>query len=181
MNVKLADFGNVSVSGRKSTVGFGTLDQGMSMTNRSEDLYLDIISNAELGKFFPSSYGIRIPFYFSYTNQISNPEYNPLMPDIEMNSALANLGRNQRDSLLRVTQNYLTRKSFNFTNVRKIRTSIDRAPMPWNIENFSATYAFSENYQRDHLTELALQQNHRAALDYTFASEGDYSFEPFKN
>lgn len=181
MNVKLADFGNVSVSGRKSTVGFGTLDQRMSMTNRSEDLYLDIISNAELGKFFPSSYGIRIPFYFSYTNQISNPEYNPLMPDIEMNSALANLGRNQRDSLLRVTQNYLTRKSFNFTNVRKIRTSIDRAPMPWNIENFSATYAFSENYQRDHLTELALQQNHRAALDYTFASEGDYSFEPFKN
>lgn len=181
LHAKLADFANISVSGRKSTIGFGTLDQRLSNRNRSEDLYFDIISNAELGKFFPVSAGIRVPFYFSYTNQQSTPEYNPLMPDMELNSALANLGRNQRDSLLRVTQEYMTRKSFNFTNVRKIRTNMDRRSRPWNIENFSGTYSFSENYQRDHLTELALQQNHRAALDYTFTSDGLRFIEPLKN
>src|SRR5690606_25093578 len=107
-------------------------------------------------------------------------EYNPLMPDIELNSALANLSRNRRDSLLRPTQDFTRRRCFNLTNVRKIRTNIEKPVRPWDIENFSATYAYSQNYHREYLTETALQKNHRAALDYTFASNDDLTFEPFK-
>src|SRR5690606_23925724 len=102
------------------------------------------------------------------------------VPDIELNSALANLSRNQRDSLLRATQDYTVRRSFNLTNVRKIRTNIEKPVRPWDIENFSATYAFSQNYHRDYLTEVSLQKNYRAAFDYTFASSDDLTFEPFK-
>src|SRR5690606_22637099 len=181
MNAQLADFANVTVSGSKSTIGFGSIDQRIGERSRSEDLYFDIVTNAELGKFFPADYGLRIPLFFSYTNQVSTPEYNPLMPDIEMNSALANLSRNRRDSLLRVTQDYTTRKSFNLTNVRKIRTDIDKPVRPWDIENFSATYAYSQYYHRDYLTDIALQKNYRAALDYTFSSNGEYFIEPLKN
>lgn len=180
MQAQLADFANVMVSGRYSTIGFGTLDQRVGDRNRSEDLYYDIVTNAELGKFFHSDYGVRIPFYFSYTNQTGTPEYNPLMPDMELNSALANLNRNQRDSLLRVTQSYLTRKSLSFTNVRKIRTNMEKPVRPWDIENLSATYAFSEVFQRDHLIESDIQQHHRGALDYSFASAGQNYKEPFK-
>src|SRR5690606_10548763 len=71
-------------------------------------------------------------------------------------------------------------RSFNLTNVRKIRTNIEKPVRPWDIENFSATYAFSQNYHRDYLTETALQKNYRAALDYTFASNDELVFEPFK-
>ncbi len=180
MQAKLADFADVTVSGRMSTIGFGSLDQRVGERNRSDDFYFDLISNAELGKFFKSYTGIRIPFYFSYTNQRMTPEYNPLEPDMELNSALANLGRNRRDSLLRVTQDYSTRRSFSFTNVRKVRTDIERPVRPWDIENWSATYAFSESYQRDYLVEKALQQHYRAALDYTFSAVGQRYIEPFK-
>src|SRR5690606_30110486 len=140
----------------------------------------DVVSNAELGKFFRSNIGMRIPFYFSYTNQRFTPEYNPLEPDMVLSSALANLSRNQRDSLLLVTQDYTRRKSFSFTNVRKVRTNIDRPVRPWDIENLSATYSFSESYQRDHLTELALQQDYRGSLDYIFSGMGQNYMEPFK-
>lgn len=181
VEAKLADFAHVAVSGRKSTVGFGSLDQRIGALDRSEDLYFDIVTNAEFGKFFRSDVGIRIPFYYSYTNQRHTPEYNPLMPDMEMNSALANLSRNQQDSLLRVTQDYTTRRSYSFNNVRKIRTNMEKAVRPWDVENWSATYSFSEHYHRDHLTEVALQQHYRAALDYSFAGMSQVYIEPFIN
>ena len=180
VNAQLADFANVTVSGSKSTVGFGSIEQRIGERSRSDDLYLDLVTNAELGKFFPVNYGLRIPLFFSYTRQVGTPEYNPLVPDIELNSALANLSRNQRDSLLRVTQDFTIRRSFNLTNVRKIRTNIEKPVRPWDIENFSATYAYSQNYHRDYLTEVALQKNYRAAFDYTFASSDDLTFEPLK-
>ncbi len=180
MNAQLADFANVTVSGSKSTIGFGSIEQRIGARSRSDDLYLDLVTSAELGKFFPADYGLRIPLFFSYTRQVGTPEYNPLMPDIELNSALANLSRNRRDSLLRVTQDFSTRRSFNLTNVRKIRTNIEKPIRPWDIENISATYAYSQFYQRDYLTEVSLQKNYRAALDYTFTSNTDLAFEPLK-
>ncbi len=180
MNAQLADFANITVSGSKSTIGFGSIEQRIGERSRSDDLYFDLVTNAELGKFFPADLGLRIPLFFSYTRQVGTPEYNPLMPDIELNSALANLSRNRRDSLLRATQDFTTRRSFNLTNVRKIRTNIDKPVRPWDIENFSATYAYSQNYHRDYLTEIALQENYRAALDYTFASSDDLTFEPLR-
>jgi cell surface protein SprA len=181
MQAKLADFAVVSLSGSKSTVGFGSMEQRIGQRSRHDETYLDMITNAELGKFFPDRFGMRIPLFFSYTNQRRTPEYNPLMPDIKMNNALANLSRYQKDSLLRVTQEFSTRKSFNLTNVRKIRTNIDQPLRPWQIENWSASYAYSAFYRRDHLTETDLQKNYRASLDYTFANSSLTFKEPFKN
>lgn len=180
LQAKLADFADVTVSSRYSTIGFGSLDQRIGERNRSDDFYFDVVSNAELGKFFKSYTGIRIPFYFSYTNQRLTPEYNPLEPDMKLNTALANLNRNKRDSLMKVTQDYTRRRSFSFTNVRKVRTDIERTARPWDIENWSASYSFAESYQRDYLTEKALQQHYRGALDYTYSASGQTYIEPFK-
>src|SRR5690606_2999848 len=47
--------------------------------------------------------------------------------------------------------------------------------------NFSATYAYSQHYHRDYLTEIYLQKNYRAALDYTFSSNNETFIEPLKN
>lgn len=181
IDAKLADFANVSISGSKTTIGFGSIEQRIGERSRSDDFYFDIVTNAEMGKFFPEYYGLRVPMFFSYTNQRGTPEYNPLTPDIELTSALANLNRNQRDSLLRVTQEYAVRKSFNLANVRKIRTDVEKPARPWDIENFSASYASSSFYRRDYLTEADIQKNYRGALDYTFANNGEAYIEPFKN
>lgn len=181
LNLKLADFANVSFSGTKSTVGFGSISQRVGERNRTENTYFDITTNAEFGKFFHPRHGLVIPFYFNYSNQRATPEYNPLNPDIELNSALATLSSNSRDSLLRLVQDYTMRKSFSFTNVRKIKTNNETAIRPWSIENFGLSYAYSEYNHRDYNTAVSLQKNYRGALDYNYSNQNAKFFEPFKS
>ena len=180
LNAKLADFADVTVSGSKSTLGFGAIDSRIGERNRSEDQFFDFTSSVELGKFFPERTGIRIPFYFNYSNQISTPEYNPLTPDIELKSALENLSSAQRDSLLRLTQDYTTRKSISFMNVRKLRMDNEKPVKLWDIENFSFSYAFSQYYHRDYLTEKSIQNNYRGSLSYDFVQTNEKYIEPLK-
>src|SRR3546814_6873320 len=75
-------------------------------------------SSFELGKFFPDSLGVKIPMYVSYSQDVRRPEYNPLSPDILLNDALDRLSGSRKDSLLEITDDVITRKSINFTNVR---------------------------------------------------------------
>jgi cell surface protein SprA len=52
----LADFATISATGKKSTIGFGALEQGPNQ--RSEDIQqYNIVTNVNLGK-LPSKWGI---------------------------------------------------------------------------------------------------------------------------
>ncbi|QNL52494.1 cell surface protein SprA [Olivibacter sp. SDN3] len=180
LNAKLADFADVTLSGSKSTIGFGAIDRRIGERNRSDDQFFDITSAAEFGKFFPEQAGIRIPFFFNYSNQVRIPEYNPLMPDIQMESALVSLNSSQRDSLLRLTQEYTARKSISFMNVRKLRMDNEKPVKLWDIENFSVSYAFSQFYHRDYLTERSIQNNYRATFAYDYVQHKEEYLEPLK-
>jgi cell surface protein SprA len=181
LDMKLADFANVAISGTKSTIGFGALSQRIGERERSENMYFDITTNAELGKFFHQRHGIVIPFYFNYSNKTATPEYNPYAPDLKLHDMLGNLSNAERDSVLRMVQDYTTRKSFSFNNVRKIKMDNERPLRPWNIENFSLSYAFNEYYHRDYNIATSLQKNYRGVLDYIFNNPSSRFFEPFKN
>ncbi|HBX88676.1 MAG TPA: hypothetical protein DEG09_08700, partial [Marinilabiliaceae bacterium] len=118
MNVKLADLGSVSVAGRASTVGFGSIDQ--SVTERSQENFYqyDVATSLELGKFIGPESRLSIPFYAGISEQVASPEYYPLDPDIPLEVALDNAGsKSERDSIREMSQDYTKRKSINFTNV----------------------------------------------------------------
>ncbi len=181
MDIKLADFANISVSGTKSTIGFGAISQAMNQRKRTDDLFVDITTNAEFGRFFHPRHGITIPFYFNYSRQVAKPEYDPYNPDIELNSALATLSANRRDSLLRLVQDLTTRKAFSFMNVRKLRTNNERAVRIWDIENISASYAYTSYQHYDYNIANSTQRTYRAALDYNFSNPNVKFHEPFKN
>lgn len=55
-----------------------------------------------------------------------------------------------------------------------------RKPMPWDIENFSVSYAFTEADHTDPIIELDNTRNHTASLDYQYAYTPLY-IEPFKD
>ncbi len=180
LDMKLADFANIAISGTKSTIGFGALSQRIGERERADNMFFDITTNAELGKFFHPRHGIVIPFYFNYSNKTATPEYNPYAPDIRLDDALENLSRSKRDSILRLAQDYTTRRAFSFNNIRKIKMDNESPLRPWNIENFSLSYAFNEYYHRDHNTATSLQKNYRGLVDYTFSNPSSRFFEPFK-
>lgn len=182
VTAKMADFADLSLSGNTSSIGFGSLDQSVTERNKFQGLSYDFQSSFELGKFFPRESGVRIPLFFSYSEDIKNPMFNPLDPDIEFKDALANLQtEGQKDSLREASQDYVMRKNINLTNIRKERTSRNSAktPMPWSIENFALSYSFSETFKRNINTIFDSKKDHRAGLNYTYQIRPQ-NVQPFK-
>lgn len=178
MNTKLADFGDVTISGSSSSIGFGSIDKKVSERNRSDDKFLDISSSFELGKFFPDRLGIKIPMFFNFSNQLSTPQYDPRSQDIELKTALDGLSRSEKKAVNEVVNDVTQRRSINFTNVRKIKTDPTSKSRLWDIENLSATYAYTEYDHRDFIVERALQKTYRAGLAYTFTHQPK-TYTPF--
>ncbi len=179
VNAKLADFADVTVSGSRSTAGFGTLDSRMEDRSYYDDAVYDVSGNVELGRFFPAKSGIHIPAYVDISSKISTPEYDPASPDLllkqELNSAPTS---KVKDSIKNAAEDYTMRKSINFTNVHKARTD-SKAPVHiWDIENFNVTYAYSELEHHDFTTLNDLEKTYKVALAYNYTNTPHY-YSPF--
>ena len=109
------------------------------------------------------------------TRHISNPQYNPLDPDILFNTTLQTMeSKNKRDSLKYIAQDYVSRNSINFTNVRKLTTQ-DKAssgktksPKLYDLENFTVSYSTVEDFIRNINTEQNRTKTYRGAITYNF-------------
>lgn len=170
VSAQLADLGNVTISGSKSTFGFGSIDKKVSERNRTDDKQYDIASNIELGKFLPEKSAVRIPMYVSYSQAISTPQFAPNNPDILLSNVLSELTAAERDSIKKITEDYTRRKSISFTNVKKDRVDTKKKPRIYDVENFSVTYSFADQYKRNYNTEYNILRTHRAALSYNFSN-----------
>jgi cell surface protein SprA len=171
LSAKLADFADVNISGSKSTIGFGSLEMRVGERNRADNTFLDISSNMELGKFLPKRSGIRIPMFVSYSSQVSTPQYDPLMPDIELKNALDAANTAKKKEILNYAQDHTTRNSISFTNVHKERSDPEKKARLWDIENFNASYAYTKFYHRDFINENNIQQTYRASFEYRYAAQ----------
>ena len=129
----------------------------------------------------PESTGLQIPFYFQYSNEIRKPQFDPYDLDIELKDKLADddLTSEEKKQIREDAETVTTIKSYNFTNVRKERTRPDKKPMPWDVANFSLTYAFDETNHRNPIVESDRLTRRRGALDYNYSRQVKY-LEPFK-
>ena len=168
VSAQLADLGTMSISGSKSTFGFGSIDKKVSERNRTDDKQYDFATNIELGKFFPEQSGIKIPMYASYSQAISTPQYAPNNPDILLSNVLSELTIAEKDSIKKITEDYTRTKSISFTNVKKDRIDTKGKPHLYDIENFSLTYIYSDQFKRNYNTEYNIMKNYRAAIAYNF-------------
>ncbi len=129
----------------------------------------------------PEGSNLSIPMYYSVSESIIRPEYNPLDPDVKMKDLLASdeLTTAYKDSIRKITDDYTRRRSLNFTNVRKLPGQNKKKNHIYDIENFSFTYAYSEIFRRDINTKFDKQENYRGAINYNFSGKPK-SIEPFK-
>ena len=181
VTAKLADFGNVALSGRVSTIGFGSLDQGPTERQREQIYGYDLQTSVQLGKFFGESSRLRIPFFFSVAEDWRDPMFNPLDPDIEFRDALDNLETNaEREELKKAAQDYTLRRGFNFTNVGRQRDpQSKKPPQVYDVENINVGYSFNETFRRNINTEFDRRIDHRANFTYNFQTRPK-TVEPFK-
>ena len=76
---------------------------------------------------------------------------------------------------------YTKRKSINFINVRKNRNpESKKIPMPYDIENFSVSYSYNENFHKDYNVQKHIMQDVRASASYTYGMK-PITVSPLKN
>ena len=178
-DIKLADFGQVTLSGQFRSIGFGQIEQRVGQRSRARLFQYDVAGSFNLDKFFPKDWKIRLPFYAQFSQEIITPEYDPYQLDIRLKDRLlATLDGATRDSIRRQAESVRTIKSFNFTNVRKERTS-KLPPLPIDLANFTFTYAQSQNLFRSPIVAFEERKENRGVIDYTYSPKLP-ALTPFK-
>ncbi|HEX7585387.1 MAG TPA: cell surface protein SprA, partial [Prolixibacteraceae bacterium] len=180
VSARLADLGSVILAGRTRSSGFGSIDSKVNGRAKDDLVQVDVSANLELGKFFPEKAKVKLPLYVGFSQSTSNPQYNPLNPDIKMTDALNRAGSTaERDSIKRMGQDVTTRRSFNLTNVKIDRSSKSGKPKFYDPTNFSLTYSFNELMQRNISTSENLDKTYRGLFSYNFNGRPE-AYEPFK-
>ncbi|MFN0037716.1 MAG: cell surface protein SprA [Saprospiraceae bacterium] len=181
VDVKLADLGNVTLAGNYTSIGWGSIEEKLALRQREEVIQYDVSTNVELGKLLPEKSGLKIPFYAQYSNTTRNPEYDPYDLDIKLKDKIRETpDASTRDSIRSTAQDVTIVKGYNFTNVRKERRGKPRKiPMPWNIENFSVTYAYNEQEKRTPFILSDRQKQYKGGLDWQYGT-GIKPITPFK-
>ncbi len=117
--LQLADLATISLSGYTHTPGFGSIEKKVSERHQETVYQYDFNSMLQLGKFFNNDYGVRMPFYYGYSESYELPKYNPVDPDIELKTTLKDptLTKEQKDEVRDRSITYEHRKSLNMTNI----------------------------------------------------------------
>ena len=181
INARLADFANVNLTGSMSTIGFGSIDQSLTARQKYDAYQYDFSSTFAIGNFFGEKAAIKIPMYVGVSEAIQNPQYNPLDPDITLKASLDELQSNEeKEELKEIAQDLTKRKSINFTNVRKNKSSSsgNKAKI-YDIENLSATYSRNETFSRNVNLKERTTVSTKASLNYTYSSKPK-NIKPFK-
>jgi cell surface protein SprA len=180
LNIQLADLATVTSSIRYIGIGFGSLDQKVSQRALNSTLQYSIASNIALDKFLPQKLGIKLPFYVSHDRKLIMPQYDPLNPDVKLKESI----KSQPDSLetgykSKVMDETVT-NSWNFTNVRKVKTKPGAKTHFYDVENLAFSFGVTHISRQNWNLKEYDYKNWKAGVGYTFNSTAKV-YEPFKN
>ena len=180
VNMKLADIGTLTASGRISTFGFGGVQTRIGERALETTTEFGLSSALAIDKFLPVGWGLKIPLYINYDNRKVTPHFDPLDPDTPLETSINSKSELERDNYRQLVEDNTVRRGYNFSNVRKVKTNPNAKTHFWDFENLAFTYAFNDMKRTNILTQEYLQQQHRGGIAYTYAAQPK-AFEPFRN
>ena len=179
LDADLADLGSIGIAGNYSSIGWGALDQKLDDRAKESVTQVDFSTNLQLGKFLGANSKVQIPFYYQYSETVRKPQFDALDLDLPLDEKLKSIADPvERDSVREQSQDFSSLKQISITNMR-VNGGGGGKPMPWDISNLSASYAYSRTYARNEVVEKDQLDQHRASLDYIY-SISSKPLEPFK-
>lgn len=178
VQAKLADLGQVSLAATYSKPYFGSIEKKISERSRETNFQWDAASTFQLGKFFPVKWKVNLPVYYAYGQTKITPQYSPYDPDIKIDNP--NIDPELKKQIKKNAQDVTVRKGYNFSNVRIDGFKKEGAkPMPWDVSNFSFTYAYNETTRRNVNIDHSIIKTYRGAISYNYAITAK-AWTPFK-
>ena len=180
LTVNLADLGDVAAAACIKTAGFGPLESTTYGRQDETTTALSFATNLEMGKLLPTKWNVSIPLHYDYSRNAATPEYNTLNPDVKLKDDLKTYNtREERDSIKAQNVDLVTRHNFNIVNLRKNRGGGKDKAHLWDIENFYATYAYTQERRRDEDYEYDDQHTHKGIIGYSY-SGNPKNYKPFE-
>ncbi|MFY0626062.1 MAG: cell surface protein SprA [Reichenbachiella sp.] len=181
MNIKLADFATLNASTRYTSVGFGSIQDGISDRTREEKMQYDLSANVNVDKLIPWKTGIKIPMFVSLSNSVETPKYDPLDSDIPLEATLDRFNSSaEREEYKNKVISQKTSKSINFMDVSKDKVKQDAKQHIYDVENLSFSYSYSEDRSSNQNMAESLRKKYFGSVSYIYSPKPP-SLEPFKN
>jgi len=179
MDTNIADFANISATGRQSTSGFGTLEQGPSERALEDVKQYDVVTNVNVGQLLPKKWGVQIPFNYAQGVEVITPKFDQFYKDLKLDDRIdAEDTQEGKDRVREQSEDYTRRQSINFIGVRKNRTT-DKTPRFYDVENFTFNYSYNKVEHRDFEIENSVNKTLRTGANYAF-NFNPVKVEPFK-
>ena len=119
MDTNIADFMNINATAKRSTTGFGNIDQGPNERSREDLKQYDFVTNMNIGQLLPKKWGLQIPFNYGQSETLITPEYDQQYKDLKLQNRLDAAETNaERDRIRMQSEDYTKRKSINFIGVK---------------------------------------------------------------
>ena len=172
VDTNMADFATISATGKKSTIGFGSLEQGANERDREDIQQYNIVTNLNLGKLLPPKWGINLPFNYAIGEEVITPEYDPFNQDIKLDQLLKETTNEaEKDNIRTRAVDYTKRKSINFIGVRKDRMPEQKQHV-YDVENLTFSQSYNQVERHDYEVESYEDEQSNTAINYA------YTFQP---
>ncbi len=173
LSAKLADLGNVNVSGIHKSANWGSLEQKLNERSKNTETSYDASGTTELGKFLPEKSKLKIPVYMGYAEVWKRPKFDPYDPDVPLQNELDHYKTTNQDArrkeIIHQSEDYTVRRSLNFTNVKKEKGAGKKSHF-YDVENVSLNYAYTDLYNRSESIQYKYQKTHRGGIAYVFGN-----------
>ena len=169
-DIKLADLGMINLSGTIRKAGFAPLEQRVNDRSRKDVVTLDASATLEAGKLLPKKLGIQIPVYMGISQTKSDPKYDPYDLDIKLKDKLDATSGSAKDSIRNDAQDVTTIKTFNLTNVKKLKMDGKR-PKIWSVTNFDFNYSYIQILSHNPMVENDEMRRTRGAIGYSYSPQ----------
>lgn len=180
LDTNIADFATITATGRRSTVGWGAIQDGPNQRSQEDVIEYDVTTGINVGMMLPEDWGVKIPFSYSRGETVITPQFDPVLRDIELETLLDNAqDAETEDELRERAQDYTKRESVSIIGLRKERTNTERTPMPYDVENFTFSGTYNQIDRRNFEIEESLDQSVDVNATYNYGFP-QLKVEPFK-
>ncbi|MDE6627828.1 MAG: cell surface protein SprA, partial [Muribaculaceae bacterium] len=168
VNLGVSDVATLNFSTHMESAGFGNVDQGLNSRRMDDYRQFNFAVQADLGRFLPEKVKLRAPIYYSMSEEVTTPKYNPLDQDVLLKDALDDAATQQeRDSITSYAEERSTVKSFSISGLKFDVTSA--RPMPWDPSNFTINFSFNKQSRMNPTTEYENTNDYRGSLAYSYS------------
>lgn len=176
VDMQLADLGTLSLSGRHTSTGFGTIEQRVNERSREALSQFDASLQIDAGKLLPKGIGLSIPVFASLSKTLRSPEYDPYDKDVKLKNKLTDC--TNCDSIKQTARDQQLTQTLNVSNMR-VAPKPNSKPAIYRLSNFDLSYNYLKQMTISPIITSDLVKRQRAVLGYAYTTQPKY-WEPFK-